>query len=114
MSYDVGDDVTVFAVFRDADGDQAAPDEVVLHVLDPATGESEVVTNEAAGAGDVAAAAAELDETLADETGLFKATIEPDSAGVWWYAWIGTGTVPADRQERWFDVRRQRVPAVSS
>lgn len=122
MSYDVGDDVTVYAVFRDVAGEQAAPTAVTLHVRDPLTGESSVVENEAALEADLTAASSALGETLEDATGLYKATITPTSSGVWRYAWIATGgeadydttAVAADRQERWFDVRRQQVPAVSS
>lgn len=118
-SHDAGDEVTVYHVFYDADGDPAVPDIVTLHVLDPATGESSLADTETADSGTdtdalIAAANAFLGTSLTTATGIYWATITPTSSGVWRYAWLGSGSVPASRTERWFDVKRQQVPAVSS
>jgi hypothetical protein len=94
-------------VFRDIDGDQAAPTAVTLIVRDPSDNDG-TVGNSAATADDVTAAAAATGQTLVDETGVYKADVTVDEAGWWHYEWTGTGAV-AEVEPGWFEVRRRRV-----
>ena len=105
--HDIGEAVRLWAVFRDIDGDQAAPSTVTLIVHHP-DGEDESVDNDPAGSGDVTAAATATGQTLVDETGVYYADVTPDEAGWWQYEWTGTGAV-AEVEPGWFAVRRRRV-----
>jgi hypothetical protein len=108
-THDIGDTVRLWVAFFDEAGAQADPDTVTLDVEDPAG----VVTQPsvtAAEAGDLTIASASVGVTLATVTGVYKAAVDVDQAGHWEYAWYGVGTVD-ERDEGWFQVRRQRVGA---
>jgi len=105
--HDIGDAVRLWAVFRDIDGVQADPTAVTLIVRDP-SGNDATVSNSSAVAGDVTAAATATGQTLADETGVYKADVTVDEAGFWQYEWTGTGAV-AEVIPGWIEVRRRRV-----
>jgi hypothetical protein len=105
--HDIGDAVRLWSVFRDESGDQAAPTTVTLIVHHP-DGEDESVATTPAVAGDVSNAATATGQTLADETGLYKASVTPDEAGFWHYEWTGVGAI-AETEQGWFEVRRRRV-----
>jgi len=106
--HDVNDAVRLWTVFRDLAGDQAAPTTVTLTVRHP-DGEVEVIANSSATAGDLTIAGAAMpDQTLEDETGVYKADVVPDEAGFWFYKWAGTGAV-VEQEQGWFEVRRDET-----
>ena len=90
--WDIGDVVTISAVFRDAAGALADPTTTTLTVMAP-------------------------DGTLStptpvkDSTGTYHADVPVTASGSWAYRWLGTGAVAA-AEEGTFSVRRRRVPEV--
>jgi hypothetical protein len=110
--HDIGDEITLWAVFRDEEGAQAAPTTVTLAVRDP-DGDYEVITHEAAAAEDEEAAEAATGETLTGVTGVYKATLAIDQAGIWVYRWVGEGTV-AEVEPSVFYVRPDPIGVISS
>lgn len=87
--YDVGDEVTLTALFTDLDGVAADPSAVTCAVQH------------------------EDDEPVAltpasTVVGTWTATVLPDQSGTWRYRWAGTGTVTA-AEEGAFYVRRRQV-----
>ena len=110
-TYDIGDAVVLYAVFRDEAGDQADPTAVTLLVRDP-SGNTAEESNAAAQAGDETAAETATGQTLSGVTGVYKATVTVDEAGWWHYKWVGSGNV-AEMEASWIEVRRDRVGAAS-
>lgn len=92
-TFDIGDRVSLSATFKNADTDALVdPTTVVLTVEKPnGTTVNPTVSH--------------------PSTGLYTAAVTPATGehGRWWYAFVGTGDVPA-RQERFFMVRKQQVP----
>jgi uncharacterized protein YfaS (alpha-2-macroglobulin family) len=80
--YEVGDAVRCEVVFRDLDGQLADPDAVTFRYRQ-GNGAITVLTY---------GADAEL---VRDSLGTFHADVVPDVAGVWHYAFRGTGSVKA-------------------
>lgn len=111
MSHDVGDAVRLWAVFRDEAGAQADPGLVTLAVRHPDYTVEDIPT-EPAEAGDETLAEEAMGETLTGVTGVYKAVVEPDAGGVWWYRWAGEGAV-MEAEESWFAVNFRRVSAES-
>jgi hypothetical protein len=107
VDHDIGDAVRLWAAFYDELGAQAAPDTVTLIVRDPSDNDT-TISNGGASAGDLAIASAAVGATLAATTGVYKAVVNADEAGVWWYEWTGTGTVD-EVQSGFFEVRRRPV-----
>ena len=107
--HDIGDVVSVWAVFRDEAGTQAAPTAVVLTVRKP-NGVVGTNSNTGATGGEETLAEAATGETLSGVTGVYRGDIDVDVAGKWWYRWQGTGAI-VEAEEGFFMVRRRRVPA---
>jgi hypothetical protein len=108
-THDVGDLVTIWAVFRDAYGAQANPTTIALTVQAPGAEAADVSAVQAIEA-ELPIAETATGETLTDETGVYKGEVEVDTSGLWRYRWEGTGAV-TEAGEGSFLVRRQRVPA---
>jgi hypothetical protein len=108
-TFDIGDVVTIWGVFRDAAGTQAATT-ASLAFLRPGATSSEGAYVTAAQAADETIAETDMGITLSGVTGLYRADIIIDTAGTWWYRWQGVGAV-AQRETGWFQVRRERVSA---
>jgi hypothetical protein len=108
--HEVGDVVTLFAVFRDLDGAQADPTTLTLALEDP-DGNDSSVSPEAAETGDLARAELATGETLSGTTGVYLANIPVDRHGTWRYRWLGTGAVAKGKQGA-FLVERLRVGEV--
>lgn len=109
MSHDVGDVVTVWAVFRDETGVQTAPGEVTLRARRPDHTFVDI-TPIAVEAGDEDVADAALPgEALSGVTGVYRGGIELDYPGLWWYGWHGAGAI-TEHEEGYIGARVQRVP----
>lgn len=110
--HDVGDVVTLWAVFRDEAGVQADPSTVTLTVREP-QGDVVDVPAVAAEAEDEEAAEAATGQTLTDVTGVYRAELEITQGGRYRYKWEGTGTVD-EVEASSFYVRRDLVGSVES
>jgi uncharacterized protein YfaS (alpha-2-macroglobulin family) len=89
--YDIGDEVELTGTFKDAAGALASPSSVVCRVKKPdgtLLNPNPVVTS--------------------PSTGVFKAIVDPDAAGEWWYRFEGTGGTKA-AGEGVFKVRDRKV-----
>jgi len=106
-THDIGDTVRLWAAFFDEAGDQTAPGLVTLIVRSP-DGTDTTVANEAAVEADLDIASAAVGTTLATETGVYKASVQVDQAGFWYYEWTGVGTVDEVQPGGW-EVPRRRV-----
>lgn len=91
--YDIGDEVTMQATFRNEDGDLTTPTATTLRYMDP-SGNVTVVNNAALTSGG---------------TGIKKYAITVDEEGDWFFRFTGTGAVTAAEEGR-FKVRPQQVP----
>lgn len=107
VDHDIGDAVRLWAAFFDEAGAQAAPDTVTLIVRDPSDNDA-TVANVPAVTGDLTIASTAVGATLATTTGVYKASVTADEAGVWCYEWTGVGTVD-ETQTGFFEVRRRKV-----
>jgi uncharacterized protein YfaS (alpha-2-macroglobulin family) len=88
--YDIGDALTVYVDFKDADDAAADPTAVTLTVKKPSgANSSPSVTH--------------------PSTGRYEGVVEIDMAGTWFYRWAGTGALQA-AEEGEFYVRPRRVP----
>lgn len=110
-THDIGDVVTLWAIFRNSAGAQTATT-ATLMVRTP-DGEETEATVAPAQASDEAAAEAATGETLSGVTGVYKATIDIDQSGRWEYRWEGSGAV-TEATEGQFRVRRQHVGGAGS
>jgi hypothetical protein len=109
VTMDIGDVLTVFHQFVDnITGEPTEPDDPVLTLKAPDGEVTEVDIHAVVDADELVAAAEELGVTLADGTGVYAASIEPDTHGRWWYRWKGDGAAKT-AGEVGFNVRRRRV-----
>ena len=88
-TYDIGDVVTMQAIFTD-NGEIVFPNEVTCSVKPPGR-DSETANVE-----------------FHEEQGTYTAIVEPDVKGTWYYRFQGVGNYEA-AEEGVFSVRRQRV-----
>lgn len=91
-TYDIGDQVTVQATFRNTAGTKTNPTDTTLKYKDP-SGNVTTVNNAS---------------LSTPSTGVKTYDIAVDEAGQWWYRFAGTGAVVA-AEEGTFDVRPQQV-----
>jgi len=97
--YDIGDEVNLFDLFTDpTTGDPVNPDAVVCTLAPPAGSQLS--------GDDLTPAVTAVDDPPA---GNYTATVLPDAAGTWWYAFDGTGGYQASG-EAYFEVRERHVP----
>lgn len=89
--FDIGDQPTIEASFRDTSGEPADPTTVTLTVKAPDGTEQDV-------------------EVTRNSLGEYSGVVEPDQSGMWRYRWAATGALVA-AEEGWFYVRIQRVGA---
>lgn len=104
--YDVGDIVTLYSVFTDADGMQTVPTTVELRVRKPDSTYATVVV-EACEVGDLPRASVALSafleehglsDPLTDTDGVYMADVDLDQPGTWHYAWDFEGDLQAMEQ----------------
>lgn len=105
---DIGDVVRLCRQFLDEAGEPANPDAVALTVRDGNGVVSSVTPHEVTDPDELAVCASLMGVSLDEGTGVWTATVEPDSAGLWRYRWAGTGAVTS-AEEGSFHVRRRRV-----
>lgn len=110
--HDIGDVVTLWAVFRDEDGAQTDPTTVTLSVRDP-QGNVTDAGADAAEAGDEEAAEAATGETLTGVTGVYRADLPVTLGGRWRYRWDATGDI-AESETGSFYARRDLVGEIES
>ena len=107
-TYDQGDVITLWAVFRDEAGVQTAPTTATFMVLRPGATASQSYPDVPAVAADETRAEVATGETLSGVTGVRKVDLELDTSGLWRYEWLSTGSV-AQRQPGWLEVRRRHL-----
>lgn len=109
--HDIGDLVTLWAVFRNEAGTQTAPTTVTLTIRKP-DGTVEEATVVAVEAGEETQAEAATGETLSGVTGVYKAEIGVTQSGTWRGRWDGDGAVQEVGEVRFY-VRPDMVGEVS-
>ena len=92
--YDVGDSVLLRAVFKNSSKQLASPSDVTCIVKEP----DGTTTTHLFEEGDI----------LTPRTGHFTFQLSVDAPGVWWYRWVGGGTLEAAAEGR-FGVRQSQV-----
>jgi hypothetical protein len=94
LRYDIGEPVTISALYRNTAGVITNPTTVTLRYRNPA---GTVTVKQQA-------------DLTNPSTGLWTYNITPDQSGVWWYRFEGTGAAAAI-EEHFFYVRVRRVAA---
>jgi hypothetical protein len=96
-TYDVGDKISLTALFKNSSATLTDPTVTKLRYEDPSGNETTLTYG--------TDPASSIDKTA---TGTFVAYLTLDEAGTWYYRWIGTGAVVA-QEEGTFDVRAGQV-----